>query len=44
MALIINEGLSGHGNRVRLPNYVLAGVRELFPDPAAVYTGHKEKD
>jgi hypothetical protein len=40
MALIINDGPSGRGNRVKLPSCVLAGVRELFPDPAAVYTGH----
>ncbi len=44
MALIINDGPSGHGNRVRLPNCVLTGVRELYPDPGAVYTGHREKD
>jgi hypothetical protein len=44
MALIINDGPSSHGNRVKLPNCVLAGVRELFPDPAAVYTGHREKE
>jgi hypothetical protein len=44
MALIINDGPSGHGNRVRLPNCVFTGVRELYPDPGAVYTGHREKD
>ncbi len=44
MALIINDGPFGHGNRVRLLNCVLTGVRELCPDPGAVYTGHREKD
>jgi hypothetical protein len=43
MALIINEGPSGHGNRVKLPNYVLAGVWELFLDPGGEYRGHREK-
>lgn len=42
MALIINDGPSGRGNRVKLPTCVVAGVRELFPDPKAVYTGHRE--
>ena len=42
MALIINDGPSGRGNRLKLPNCVLMGVRELFPDPGAVYTGHQE--
>ncbi len=43
MALIINDGPSGRGNRVKLPSCVVSGVRELFPDPASVYTGHVEK-
>jgi hypothetical protein len=44
MALIINGGPSGSGNRLKLPTCVLTGVRELFPDPEAVYTGHKERE
>ena len=43
MALIINDGPSGRGNRVKLPSCVVSGVRGLFPDPASVYTGHVEK-
>jgi hypothetical protein len=43
MALIINDGPSGRGNRVKLPSCVVSGVRELFPDPVLVYTGHVEK-
>jgi hypothetical protein len=43
MALIINDGPSGRGNRVKLLSCVVSGVRELFPDPASVYTGHVKK-
>jgi hypothetical protein len=43
MALIINDGPSGRGNRVKLRSCVVFGVRELFLDPASVYTGHVEK-
>jgi hypothetical protein len=42
MALIINGGPSGRGNRLKLPPCVLFGVRALFPDPESVYTGHRE--
>jgi hypothetical protein len=42
MALIINDGPSGRGNRLKLPQCVVDGVRNLFPDPGAFYTGHKE--
>jgi hypothetical protein len=42
MALIMNDGPSGKGNRLKLPNCVLVGVRALFPDPDKVYTGHQE--
>jgi len=42
MALIINDGPSGRGIRVKLPGCVLHGCRELFPDPDAKYTGHRE--
>jgi hypothetical protein len=42
MALIMNDGPSGKGNRLKLPNCVLVGVRALFPDPDEVYTGHRE--
>jgi hypothetical protein len=38
----MNDGPSGKGNRLRLPNCVLNGVRALFPDPDEVYTGHQE--
>ncbi len=40
MALIINGGVSGCGNR--LPECVLADVWEMFPDPDQKYTGHWE--
>ena len=42
MALIINDGPCGVGNRLKLPQCVLVGVRNLFPDPQAVYTGHRD--
>ncbi len=42
MALIINDGPSGRGNRLKLPFCVVAGIREMFPDPGKVYTGHKD--
>jgi hypothetical protein len=31
MALIINDGLTGAGNIVELPKYVLSGIRSMFP-------------
>jgi hypothetical protein len=43
MALIINDGPTGR-DRVKLPICVLAGVWELFSNPEAVYTGHREKE
>jgi hypothetical protein len=42
MALVINDGPSGAGVRMRLPECVLAGVRDLFPDPDNTYTGHRD--
>ncbi len=30
-------------NRVKLPSCVVAGMQELFSNPAAVYTRHLEK-
>jgi hypothetical protein len=42
MALLINGGPSGRGNRLKLPQCVVSGVRELFPDPGAYYVGHQE--
>jgi hypothetical protein len=42
MALYINGGPSGSGNRLKLPICVLTGVRNLFPDPDAKYTGHRD--
>ena len=42
MALIINDGPSGRGNRLKLPFCVVAGIREMFPDPGKEYTGHKD--
>jgi hypothetical protein len=42
MTLIINDGPTGHGNRLKLPTCVLSGVRGLFPDPESNYTGHRE--
>ena len=42
MALIINDGPSGRGNRLRLPACVVTGVRNLFADPDGNYTGHRE--
>jgi hypothetical protein len=44
MALIINGGPTGYGIRLKLPVCVVDGIRELFPDPDAVYVGHKEKE
>jgi hypothetical protein len=43
MALIINDGPSSRGNRVKLLSCVVSGVRDLFPDPDLVYTGHVKK-
>jgi hypothetical protein len=40
LALYINGGPTGRGNRLKLPTCVLTGVRNLFPDPDAKYTGH----
>jgi hypothetical protein len=42
MALLINGGPSGRGNRLKLPECIVLGVRELFPDPGAYYVGHQE--
>jgi hypothetical protein len=42
MALVINGGPAGRGNRLKLPECVVTGVRELFPDPGAYYVGHQE--
>jgi hypothetical protein len=42
MALIVNGGPSGKGVRVKLPECVVAGIRQLFPDPDAKYTGHRD--
>jgi hypothetical protein len=44
MTLIINDRSSGRGNRMKLSSCVVAGVKELFPNPAAVYTGHLNKE
>ena len=41
MALVINKGPSGRGNRLKLPECVTAGIREMFPDPNGKYTGHR---
>jgi hypothetical protein len=41
-ALLINGGPSGRGNRLKLPECIVTGVRELFPDPGAYYVGHQE--
>ena len=40
MALVINNGPSGRGNRLKLPECVVWGVRSTFPDPGDHYTGH----
>jgi hypothetical protein len=42
MVPIINDAPSSRGNRMKLPNCVLAGVWGLFPNPEAVYTGPKD--
>jgi hypothetical protein len=42
MALIMNDGPSGKGNKLKLPNCVLNGVRALFQDLDEGYTGHRE--
>jgi hypothetical protein len=39
LALYINGGPTGHVNRLKLPTCVLTGIRNLFPDPDAKYTG-----
>jgi hypothetical protein len=44
MALIINDGPTGKGNRLKLPTCVVSGVRGLFPDPESNYTGHREME
>ena len=41
MALVINKGPSGRGNRLKLPECVTTGIREMFPDPNGTYTGHR---
>jgi hypothetical protein len=43
IALLINGGPSGHGNRLKLPQCIVTGVQELlFPNPGAYYFGHRE--
>jgi hypothetical protein len=42
LALYINGGPTGRGNRLKLQTCVLTGVRNLFPDPDAKYTGHRK--
>jgi hypothetical protein len=42
MALLINDGPSGTGVRMKLPGCILLGVRELFPDLDATNTGHRD--
>jgi hypothetical protein len=42
MALVINGGPAGRGNRLKLPQCVLSGVRELHPDPESFYVGHRD--
>jgi hypothetical protein len=42
MALIINDGPTGRGNRLKLPTCVLSGVQGLFPNLESNYTGHCE--
>jgi hypothetical protein len=42
LALYINGGPTGRGNRLKLPTCVLTGVHNLFPYPDAKYTGHRE--
>jgi hypothetical protein len=41
MALTINGGPTGAGNRVELPNCVLSGIRSMFPDADGQYMGHR---
>jgi hypothetical protein len=42
MAIRTNgDKLLGKGNRVRLPECVLSGVRELFPSDDSEYMGHR---
>jgi hypothetical protein len=43
MALIINDGPMGKGVRMQLPGCVVEGVRAIFPDPNAMYMGHKDE-
>jgi hypothetical protein len=43
MALTINGGPAGAGNRVQLPACVLSGIRSIFPDADGQYMGHREE-
>jgi hypothetical protein len=44
MALTINGGPTGAGNRVELPpKCVLSGIRSMFPDADGQYMGHREE-
>jgi hypothetical protein len=43
MALTINGGPTGAGNRVELPKCVLSGIRSMFPDADGQYMGHHEE-
>ena len=42
MALVINNGPSGRGNQLKLPECVVWGVCSTFPDPGNTYTGHRD--
>jgi hypothetical protein len=42
VALVINNGPSGRGNRLKLLECVTTGIREMFPDPKGKYTGHQD--
>jgi hypothetical protein len=42
MALTINGGPTGAGNRVELPACVLSGIRSMFPDADGQYMGHRD--
>jgi hypothetical protein len=42
MALTINGGATGAGNRVQLLECVLSGIRSMFPDADRQYMGHQD--
>jgi hypothetical protein len=43
MAIKINDGQPlGRGNRIKLPTFVVDGIRELCPAQDGIYVGHQD--